>query len=176
MDNERILSIGSFSKILAPGLRLGWIQAAPSLIRRFVTSGVVDSGGGLNPFTSALVRVALEEGWQEDYLTHLRRTYAHRIEVMDVALREKLGGLVRYTRPDGGFFFWLTLPRGMDSQRLRATADDYRVGFQPGTRFSSRGELRERMRLSFAFYGEDTIREGVARLGRLLRAYAPFTE
>ena len=173
MDDGRVISLGSFSKILAPGLRLGWVQANPAMIRRFVTSGLVDSGGGLNPFTSALVRVALEEGWQEEYLARLRRTYAHRIEVMDAALGAELGDLVDYTRPAGGFFFWLTLAPEMDSQRLRTLADDYRVGFQPGTRFSSRGELRDRLRLSFAFYDEDAIREGVARLARLLRERVP---
>ncbi len=169
----RVISIGSFSKILAPGLRLGWIQAEPALLRRFVTSGLVDSGGGLNPFTSALVRVALEEGWQEEYLARLRRTYVHRIDVMDAVLREELGGLVDYTRPAGGFFFWLALAPGMDSQRLQAAASAYQVGFQPGVRFSSRGKLHDRLRLSFAFYGEDTIREGVSRLARLLRVQDP---
>jgi len=71
------------------------------------------------------------------------------------------------------FFFWLTLAPEMDSQRLRTLADDYRVGFQPGTRFSSRGELRDRLRLSFVFYDENAIREGVARLARLLRERVP---
>lgn len=172
-DGGRVISIGSFSKILAPGLRLGWIQTTPALVRRFVTSGLVDSGGGLNPFTSALVRTALEESWQEEYLVDLRRTYAHRIDVMDAALQDELGDMIDYTRPDGGFFFWIALPPGTDSQRLLAAAEAYRVGFQPGTRFSSRGGLRDRLRLSFAFYDEGAIREGVARFARLLRAQDP---
>ncbi len=61
-----VLSLGSFSKILAPGLRLGWVQAAPAHIQRLVNSGLLDSGGGLNPFTSALVRVVIEEGMQDE--------------------------------------------------------------------------------------------------------------
>ena len=86
-----VLSINSFSKILAPGLRLGWVQAAPAHIQRLVNSGLLDSGGGLNPFTSALVRVVLEEGMQDTYLAHLHATYRARIAALDKALRAELG-------------------------------------------------------------------------------------
>jgi len=166
--NDHIISLGSFSKILAPGLRLGWIQAGEHVIQRFATCGLVDSGGGLNPFTSALVRTVLEKGWQAAYLEQLRRTYAHRIEVMDAALCDQLGGLISYTRPAGGFFFWLTLPAHMDGEQLLDAAAEYKVGFQPGSRFSSHRGLRNHIRLSFAFYGEEDIREGVQRLAQLL--------
>ena len=84
-----VLSINSFSKILAPGLRLGWVQAAPDHIQRLVNSGLLDSGGGLNPFTSALVRVVLEEGLQDTYLAHLHETYRARIAALDNALRAR---------------------------------------------------------------------------------------
>ncbi len=171
IGHDHVISLGSFSKILAPGLRLGWIQAGNRLTSRFATCGLVDSGGGLNPFTSALVATALQEGWQQQYLADLRQTYARRIEVMDSALRAQMDGTARYTRPDGGFFFWLGLSSKIDSEQLLTTAlEQYRVGFQPGGRFSSVDGLRNYIRLSFAFYGEDEIRTGVDRLAELLCA------
>ncbi|RME57293.1 MAG: PLP-dependent aminotransferase family protein [Caldilineae bacterium] len=163
-----VLSIGSFSKILAPGLRLGWVQATPAHVRRFVGSGLVDSGGGLNPFTSNLVRVALEAGWQEEYLAELRRVYAARLQTMDAALQEHLGSHAHWTTPQGGYFFWLTFSEEVDTSALLQAALAQEVGFLPGVRCSSIGDLRNAMRLCFAHYNEDAIREGVRRLGEVL--------
>lgn len=167
-DTGHVLSIGSFSKILAPGLRLGWVQAAPEHVQRFVRSGLVDSGGGLNPFTSNLVRVVLEEGWQENHLANLRRVYAARLKTMDAALRAHLAGRAHWTTPQGGYFFWLTLPETVDAEALLQAALTQEVGFLPGVRCSSVGGLRHAMRLCFAHYNEDVIREGVRRLGAVL--------
>lgn len=165
----QILSIGSFSKILAPGLRLGWIQAAPEVVERFVTCGLVDSGGGLNHFASNLVRVALDEGWQGEYLADLRESYRRRIDVMDAALQRHLGGLARWRKPDGGYFFWLEMARGVDTEAMLPAALAAQVGFLPGVRCSSVGGLGHCLRLSFAHFGEETIEEGVRRLGKVLR-------
>ena len=163
-----VLSIGSFSKILAPGLRLGWIQSAPEIVARFVTCGLVDSGGGLNHFTSNLVGVALEQGWQKEYLDGLREIYRRRIEVMDGALRRHLAGVAQWQKPDGGYFFWLKMDEGVDTAARLPAAQAADVGFLPGTRCSSVGGLGNFLRLSFAHFGEAEIAEGVARLGRVL--------
>ncbi len=167
-ESGRVLSIGSFSKILAPGLRLGWIQAAPGVVQRFVTCGLVDSGGGLNHFTSNLVRVVLERGWQAEYLTGLREIYRRRIEAMDAALHRHLGDLAQWQKPDGGYFFWLKMERGIDTAALLPAAQTANVGFLPGTRCSSVDGLNNYLRLSFAHFGEAEIVEGVERLGRVL--------
>lgn len=166
----RVLSLGSFSKILAPGLRLGWVQAAPNHIARLVQSGLLDSGGGLNPFTSGLVRVALEEGRQDAYLAQLKTTYAARSAALNAALRRELGGQVHFVEPQGGYFFWLRLAEGLDATALLARAQAYGVGFRPGVRFSSRDGLHNYLRLSFAYYEEPQLAEGAARLARLLVA------
>ena len=168
-ESGRVLSIGSFSKILAPGLRLGWIQAAPETVQRFVTCGLVDSGGGLNHFTSNLVRVALERGWQADYLAGLREIYRRRIHVMDAALHRHLAGLAQWQKPDGGYFFWLEMDKRINTADLLPAAQATNVGFLPGTRCSSVGGLSNYLRLSFAHFGETEIAEGVARLGRVLK-------
>ncbi|MBX3054506.1 MAG: PLP-dependent aminotransferase family protein [Caldilineaceae bacterium] len=167
-DSGRVLSIGSFSKILAPGLRLGWIQTAPELVQRFVTCGLVESGGSLNHFTSNLVRVALEQGWQTDYLAGLREIYQRRIGAMDGALRRHLGGMARWQKPDGGYFFWLEMEKAVDTAALLPAAHAAGVGFLPGARCSSVGGLGHYLRLSFAHFGEEEIQEGVERLGQAL--------
>jgi 2-aminoadipate transaminase len=167
-----VLSINSFSKILAPGLRLGWVQAAPAHIQRLVNSGLLDSGGGLNPFTSALVRVVLEEGMQDAYLAHLHATYRERINALNEALRAELGELASFTTPQGGYFFWLRLAQGYDAATLMEHATRHKVGFRPGVRFSSRDGLRNYLRLSFAFYEADQLAEGARRLARAVADYA----
>lgn len=167
--NERVLSVGSFSKILAPGLRLGWIQARPEAVQRIVSCGLVDSGGGLNHFTSNLVRVALEEGWQREFLQNLRAVYRSRIDLMDAALHRHVGDAARWRKPDGGYFFWLEMTRGTDAAALLAAAEKAQVGFLPGSRCSIDNGLGHCLRLSFAHYGAELIEEGIARLGRVLR-------
>ena len=159
-----VLGLGSFSKILAPGLRLGWVQAAPQHMQRLYTSGLLDSGGGLNPFTSGLVRTVLEQGWQDEYLTILHRTYRQRIAALHAALQEHLGDQVEYVVPTGGYFFWLRLLERIDEAILFQRAETHKVSFRPGVRFSSRDGLRNYLRLSFAYYDEAELAEGVRRL------------
>jgi 2-aminoadipate transaminase len=164
VDQANVLSVGSFSKILAPGLRLGWIGAAPQTVQRFVRSGLVDSGGGLNHFTSNLVRVVLEKGWQGAYLRDLRQIYTQRIEVMHSALSTHFGDRLRYRVPQGGYFFWLELLTGADTVDLLSIAHDQGVGFVPGTRFSSQDGLRHHFRLSFAHFNAEVIQMGIEKL------------
>lgn len=168
VEQANVLSIGSFSKILAPGLRLGWIQAAPATVQRFVLCGLVDSGGGLNHFTSNIVRVVLEQGWQDVYLAELQRIYRRRIDVMQAALTEHLGDRLRLRTPQGGYFFWLELLTGADTVDLLPRAHAAGVGFVPGARFSSQDGLRHHFRLSFAHFDEDAIQQGIERLGQVL--------
>jgi len=158
----RVFSLGSFSKILAPGLRLGWVQAAPEHVERLTKRGVVQSGGGLAPFTSGVVRSALELGLQNRYLEQLKETYKGRLEVMDAALKSLL---VHYQKPEGGYFFWLELPNNLAADTLLDVAKKHGVNFQIGTKFSVRGELKNYLRLCFAYYDEADLTEGVRRLG-----------
>jgi DNA-binding transcriptional MocR family regulator len=165
----KVLSVGSFSKILAPGLRLGWVQAASPLVERLFTSGLVDSGGGLNHFTSNIVRVVLEQGWQESHLAHLQTVYRKRLQVMEKALQDHLGDVVRFVTPQGGFFFWLALADEVDTAVLLSRAQQYQVGYQPGIKFSSQQGLHNYLRLCFAFYDEAMIVEGIERLGLTIK-------
>ncbi len=164
-----VLSLGSFSKILAPGLRLGWIQSTPERLQPLVTCGLLDSGGGLNPFTSALVHSFLESGRQSRHLDMLRTVYGKRLAAMSSALRGQLGGLVRFREPDGGFFFWLSLPADMDARKLHPVAYEHKIGFMPGPRFSGGSGLENCLRLSFSYYEAQELSEGVNRLAESIR-------
>ena len=163
-----MISLGSFSKILAPGLRLGWIQSNPGIIQRLVTCGLLDSGGGLNPFASAVVCEALESGGVEKNIAKLHTVYQSRILRMESALRRHLPE-AQYRIPDGGYFFWVRLP-GIDAFPLQKKAEAYRVGFRPGIRFSVTSGFQEFMRLSYVHYEADEIEEGLACLRACLDA------
>lgn len=171
LDSNRVLSVGSFSKILAPGLRLGWIHTSDLLMRRILQKGLLASGGGFNHFTSGIVRSVVELGWQADYLAQLKQIYRQRINVLDAALRQHLPQEVVFSKPDGGYFFWLELPEGMGGVKLLQTAVSHKVGFQPGVNFSHRGAHNNYIRLSFAFYNEAELVEGVRRLAAAMEAY-----
>ena len=163
---KRVLSLGSFSKILAPGLRLGWIHADHSLLQPFILCGVIDSGGGLNPFVSSIVQSVIELGLQEEYLNFLKTTYRDRMVSMCGALREQVPDLT-FTDPKGGYFIWSYLSDGTNAEDMLEKAKKYRVRFQPGIKFSSMDGLRNYLRLSFSFYGIEDLLEGVERLSRV---------
>jgi 2-aminoadipate transaminase len=163
---ETVISLNSFSKILAPGLRLGWMQTHPDKIKPLISNGLMDSGGGLNPFTSAIVRELIEAGDLEKNIAQLNATYRSRLGVMDAALCRELPQAI-FKTPEGGFFFWVRLP-GMDGENLREKAREFNVGFRQGTLFSSQGDMRDYIRLCYTFYDEENIEEGIRRLRQCL--------
>ncbi len=163
-DSGCVLSLGSFSKILAPGLRTGWMQARPALTQRFANAGLTVSGGGLNHFTSTLVHAVLEQGLLQENIAHLRRTYRERVAAMSAALREHLGDAVEFVPPGGGYFFWIAFNDGTNTDALLPIAQRHGVSYRPGTAFSATGAFSNAMRLSFALYDSDSLEEGVRRL------------
>ena len=171
IDSGPVISLGSFSKIMAPGLRLGWIHTGPKLMKHFSGCGLVDSGGGLNPFTSGIMRSAIEDGLLQDQLTLLKKTYSRRKKVLSRALRNHLPDTVRFVEPDGGFFIWLKFPEGIDTEKMRAAARNYNVGFLPGIKFSGQNGLNNYLRLSFAYFDLPELEEGAQRLGKAVKGY-----
>lgn len=168
VDSGHVIAVNSFSKILAPGLRLGWLHSNSTVIQRIITCGLLDSAGGLNPFTSAIVRSLIENGDLDRNISHLVNVLGKRVQIMDESLREHLPQ-VKYTKPHGGYFFWLQVP-GVDMQDLRKKAQAFQVGLRPGILFSSRNSLRDYMRLSISHYDENGIQEGILRLRDCLQA------
>lgn len=168
-EEGNVISMGSFSKILAPGMRLGWIQARAGLMDRLTSSGVVNSGGNFNHFASHIVRHAMQEGLLDDFVGQLRQAYRSRLEAMQAALEREFSGLARWRRPGGGYFYWLELDADVDTGQLHSLARAQGTGFQPGAAFSSQGQLTNWLRLSFAHYGVEDIHAGVTRLARALQ-------
>jgi len=164
---ERVISLGSFSKILAPGLRLGWVHAQRQLLEPFWMCGALDSGGGSNPFNAAIVSSAIELGLLQENLVDLKTTYTTRRDVLCSALSEHLPEL-KFTQPDGGFFIWAELEGGTDAEKILEKAAPYDVGFQPGSRFSSMNGLGSFLRLCFAYYAAEDLVKGVARLAQAI--------
>lgn len=163
----RVFSLGSFSKILAPGLRLGWVQAKPSLLEPLITCGYLASGGGLNPFASSIVSSLIDLDLQKEYLNLLKKTYHDRMTTLSKALRRYIPALT-FTDPEGGYFIWACLPGGKDAETLLSQAHEHQVGFQTGIKFSNSKSFRHYIRFCFAFYEKEDLIEGVQRLSRII--------
>ncbi len=159
-----VISLGSFSKILAPGLRLGWIQTSAKLMQRLLATGALVSGGNFNHFTSHVVRQLLENGELKPFVEGLRANYAARADAMDTALRTHFSDRATWRKPGGGYFFWLELPAQVDVEKLQAAAREAGTGFLAGAACSTAGGLHHCLRLSFAHYSVPEIHEGIARL------------
>lgn len=165
----RVLSLGSFSKILAPGLRLGWVHAAAPLVERFSQHGALRSGGGLNPVIASIVQGVIDSGAQDEHIERLRATLSTRAHVLWAALRRHLPECA-VAEPRGGYFVWVPLPTGVDATSLVEPGEAAGVRFTPGSRCAVDRDLRGFVRLSFAFYEEAELELGVERLASVLRA------
>jgi DNA-binding transcriptional MocR family regulator len=163
---EQVISINSFSKILAPGLRLGWIHAHPKVIKRLAECGLLDSGGGLNPFASGIVYYLIQAGDLAENIAKLKGVYQKRLAAMNKALDQYLPE-AGYLIPHGGYYFWVRLP-GLDTSQLRVSAQKYGIDFRPGTMFSSKMGLNEYLRFSFSYYNAPQIELGVKKLAECL--------
>ncbi len=165
--SEQVVSINSFSKILAPGLRLGWIQAHPNMISHLVKCGLLDSGGGLNPFTSAIIYYLIESGDLTENLRKLRNVYQLRLKTMVSALDRYLPE-VEYQQPQGGYYFWVRIPE-RNTVRIRELIHKRKIDFRPGTLFSSQNGLNDYIRLSISYHEPDQITTGIKILASSLR-------
>ncbi len=165
-----VMALGSFSKILGPGLRLGWVHAAPEHLRPLITSGLYDSGGGANPFAASVVRSVLELGLLAQHLRTLRANLAGRRDALHAALKDTLGPQCVPNRPDGGYFIWVRAPRAYDADALVAAAARHKVGIMPGSRCSPSGSFSDCLRVSFSYYEPPELRRGVQRLAAALES------
>lgn len=167
-EGRGVMRIGSFSKIMAAGLRLGWLIAAPEHIRRCTHCGAMQMGGGANPFVAHVVAEYCRAGLLEPHVAQLRQVYRHRRDITLSALERHMPPGVAWTHPRGGFFVWLSLPEGVKVGALREAARRRGVLFVPGTGFFAAGGGERNLRLAFSFVPPDEIERGVATLAQAI--------
>ena len=169
IENCRTLYCGSFSKSLAPGLRVGWICAAHEIISRLV---LMKQAADLHSSTvNQIVTHKVASTMFDPHVAKLRATYMARRDHLLAALSREMPEGVEWTKPEGGMFVWVTLPKGMDGADLLAQSlKTERVAFVPGRAFYADGSNGNTLRLSFSCANEAQIDEGMKRLGRLIRA------
>ncbi len=163
-----VISLGSFSKILAPGLRLGWIQAGGDVIKKLIQSGLIVSGGGFNPFTSQIVHSFIQMGMLENNINKLNKIYSHRMIVLCDRLKKHLPDTIAFHKPEGGYFVWVKFPNEFDTNALRKKTLKQNLDFFPGPMFSHEKRLHNYIRLAFCLYDEKMIIKGVKRLGNVV--------
>lgn len=166
-----VARLGSFSKSLAAGLRVGWITADAALIERLEFSGITDSGGGPNQFAAMTAAAYCLNGDAYDaQLTHLRDAYRARRDALIGAVRAHLPGCTVKV-PAGGLFAWIGLPPGVDGEALCARSEALGVSFLTGARFFADGQGgADSIRLCFALYPPETLIDAVQRIATALRS------
>ena len=162
-----VIYLGTLSKVLAPGLRVGWVVAPEEVVAR-----MVQMKQGMDLHTSTFAQMVAWEtargGFLDRHVRTIRTVYAERRNAMLAALERHMPPGVRWTRPQGGLFLWLTLPPGQDSEALLADALREKVAFVPGRSFFPNGGGERTLRLNFSYCRPELIHEGMRRLGSVL--------
>lgn len=169
---ERIIGLHTFSKILFPGMRLGWVIADAAVIQKLaIAKQATDL---CTPaFTQAIVAEFASRGLLRKNIDSVREIYREKRQVMLKALDEHMPSLdgLRWTKPEGGLFLWVTLPKSMDSEELFYEAIEQNVAFVIGSAFYCNGKGRNTMRLNFSFPTKEDIVEGVRRLAKVIEEH-----
>jgi len=163
-----VIYLSTFSKILAPGIRLAWVIAPEEVIHKLVQS---KQGADLNTaaFNQMVTFEVGKAGFLDEHVKFIRRVYKERRDVMIETMEELFPPEVRWTRPQGGLFLWGILPEYMDAAEVLKRAIERKVAFVPGEPFHPNGGGKNTMRINFSYSNPETIREGITRLGTLLK-------
>ena len=163
-----VIYISTFSKLLAPGLRLAWVIAPPEVIRKLVmTKQAADLH--TSSFNQYVAYEVAKDGLLNEHVKLIRAVYKERRDVMFEMMEEMFPQGVTWSKPKGGMFLWGVLPEGMDATELLKRAVERKVAFVPGAAFHPRGGGENTMRINFSYSSPETIREGVARLAATLK-------
>lgn len=166
-DADNVVYLGSFSKTFAPGLRVGWVLAPHAVREKLV---LANETATLNPpvFNQMLISRYLEKFDWLGQIKAYRQTYNERRDTMLTALEDQMPEGTTWTRPEGGFYVWVTLPAGFDSAAMLPRAVTARVAYVPGTAFYADGLGSRQLRLSYCFPTSERIEEGVRRLATVM--------
>lgn len=161
--------LGTFSKTIATGLRIGWIMGEKSVIDA-VTRMRFDMG--VSPWTTRVINEFCRSGRFDPHVAHVNELYRRKRDIMLDALEERCSRYARWNVPGGGFFLWLELSEGIDTQRLRYTANEEAVGYVGGSAFFDDGSGTHYARLCYSNVPEQDIPEAIMRFGRALERAA----
>ena len=163
---EGVIKAGTFSKIIATGLRAGWIEAKKEYVDATLR---MRFDNGTSPFVLRTIAAYIEQGTLEPHIETMCRVYASKCDAMLSALAESCAGLATWTQPEGGFFIWLTFDEDIPLADVMRLCDEERVAVVPGTSFYADGGGRNNLRLAFSNVAENQITEGIKRLARALQ-------
>jgi len=163
-----VIYLSTFSKTLAPGLRLGWVIAPPEVIGK-----LVQAKQGVDLHTATFNQVVAYEvsrgGFLDRHIITIREVYGERRDLMLAAMDREFPPEVSWTHPEGGLFLWVTLPSYMDAEDLLKSCLERKVAFVPGGSFHPTGGGKNTMRINFSNATHDEIELGIQRLGRTIR-------
>ncbi len=167
MNPDGVIYMGSFSKVLTPGIRLGYVCAPLPLVRRLE---LAKQAADLHTaqLTQMVVHEVVKDGFLEQHIPTIRKLYGDQCQVMLDAMTEHFPSSVTWTKPEGGMFIWVTLPKSIDAMKLLDQSLAARVAFVPGAPFYANDPASNTLRLSFVTVPPERIREGIAVLGKLI--------
>jgi 2-aminoadipate transaminase len=166
---EHGVKVASFSKTIATGLRMGWVQGPPALISRIAA---LRYDMGTSPFLGRVIAEMIRNGDLDRHIDRLRGIYRHKLERVEAALARYCAPFIRYTRPRGGFFLWLELRPGMSSRDVQLAAHERGVVVGQGPQFFADGVATNHLRLAFSYVDLEEIDEGIQRLGEAMAEVA----
>ncbi|MGI4845925.1 MAG: PLP-dependent aminotransferase family protein [Janthinobacterium lividum] len=168
MNPDGVIYMGSFSKVLTPGIRLGYVCAPLPLVRRLE---LAKQAADLHTaqLTQMVVHEVVKDGFLDQHIPTIRKLYGDQCQVMLDAMLEHFPAGVSWTKPEGGMFIWVTLPQSIDAMKLLEQSLAARVAFVPGAPFYANDPATNTLRLSFVTVPPERIREGIAILGKLIK-------
>jgi 2-aminoadipate transaminase len=163
-----VIYLSTFSKLLAPGLRLAWVIAPQQVIQKLVTT---KQGADLHTasFNQYVAYEVAKGGFLDEHVKVIRSIYKERRDVMLEMMEEMFPAGMRWSKPKGGMFLWGIMPEEMNATEVLRRAVEKKVAFVPGEAFHARGGGKNTMRLNFSYSTPETIREGVKRLAETLK-------
>ncbi|NVD97139.1 PLP-dependent aminotransferase family protein [Massilia sp. BJB1822] len=169
MNPEGVIYMGSFSKVLTPGIRLGYVVAPLPLVRRLE---LAKQAADLHTaqLTQMVVHEVIKDGFLDQHIPTIRELYGNQCQAMLQAMDEHFPAGVTWTKPEGGMFIWVTLPKHINAMELLDEAIKQKVAFVPGAPFYANEPETNTLRLSFVTVAPDRIRTGIEILGKLLSA------
>ena len=169
-EDGRVIYLGTFSKILAPGFRIGWVIANKDVISKFV---IAKQAADLQPntLTQYIASEFLNVLDMERHINSIIKVYGHRRDVMLKALADYMPKGVTWTKPDGGLFLWITFPEYIDSNVLLQDCIKRKVAFVPGAPFFAEEPEKNHCRMNFSFVDDEKLIEGIKNIAEAVKAY-----